>query len=157
MAREFTLTMKVTDRFFDRPAVLKRADRAKVNVLRRQSGLIAKIAKRSIRRRKKSSKPGQPPSAHAKQTPNLKTILYALEDGGQSAVVGPLGFNQKADVPHKLEFGGNVDIISAGGRRTRKKLRTVTIQPRPFMAPAEATARDKYAPLFAGQITRRAA
>lgn len=60
-------------------------------------------AAQSIKRRKKPSRPGEPPSS---PTGKLKrTIRYELDRGGKSVVIGPVKTNP-GYVPYILEVGG---------------------------------------------------
>ena len=117
-ANAFTVTYRVKEFFFDRLAVINAMDKKTRTVLRHAGGLTRKIARNSMRRRKASSPAGQPPSAHSKdKVATLKNILYAY-DGRWSVIVGPVGLNQKNEVPGvglqpgvvpaTQEFGGTI-------------------------------------------------
>lgn len=97
--------------FLDRARV-KNAVAASVHDRLLQIGAITRtIAQRSMRRRKSASKPGQPPSARLDnlQGGGLRDwILFALEPGDRSLIVGPIGFNSgRTGVPALHEFGGS--------------------------------------------------
>lgn len=110
----FTVTYRVKDFFFDRLAVIHRMNRAKLRVLRKAGALVRRSARRLLRRRKRVSRPGEPPSIHSVgKVATLKNILYAF-DGRDSVVIGPVGLNQiversqamvRTTVPAVLEFG----------------------------------------------------
>lgn len=51
--------------FFDRKAVLAAVDKATLRVLSKFGAFVRRRAKSSIRKRKKASPPGQPPSSHS--------------------------------------------------------------------------------------------
>ena len=86
----------------------------------RGGGLVRKIAIRSLRRRKKSANPGNPPSVHSRDpVATLKAIWSIVNFQSLNALVGPrkLRGNKLANrgmrgqtVPQLLNFGGSVDI-----------------------------------------------
>lgn len=117
--------MKIKHLFFDHPKVLSAVDKATRSVLSRFGAFVRRTAKGSIRKRKASSAPGNPPSSH---TGLLKRFIFFSYDPGQrSVVIGPMRLNQKnTDAPHTLEYGGSTAV----------KNKTVRIAPRPFMGPA---------------------
>lgn len=113
----FTVTYRVKEFFFDRLAVIARVNRVKLRVLRKAGALVRQSARRILRRRKRVSRPGEPPSVHSTdKVTNLKNILYAF-DGRDSVVIGPVGLNQMVErslalarttVPAVLEFGDSI-------------------------------------------------
>lgn len=121
----FTVTYAIKEAFFDRAAVekiLRTMDKATAKALKEAGGFIRKVARNSIRTRKKASTPGTPPSNHAakKVAASLKNILYGLENRNQTVVVGPIGFklqrtrgtvSQSRPVPNVHEFGGFVHRV----------------------------------------------
>lgn len=127
------------DLFLDRKEVAQRVGRGKVKALRKIGRFLRTSARRSIRRSKKSSKPGQPPRTRRGED-RLKRIFYVYDPGSESVVVGPIKFG-KSNVLELLEFGG---------RQFRKKKKSATYKPRPFMGPALAKERknDKLASAF---------
>ncbi|HOM77081.1 MAG TPA: hypothetical protein PLE88_11240, partial [Anaerohalosphaeraceae bacterium] len=56
--------MKITHLFFDSPKVIRAVDKSTRKVLSRFGAFVRRTAKQSIRKRKKSSTPGTPPSSH---------------------------------------------------------------------------------------------
>jgi hypothetical protein len=118
--------------FFDSKKVINATTRAERRVLSRFGAYVRRTARSSIRKRKRVSAPGRPPSSH---TGLLKRfIFFAYDPGRKSVVIGPTRLNQKAgDAPRALEYGGR-SRVTAGRRRRRR--RTVTIAARPFMGPA---------------------
>ena len=111
-------------------------DDARGKVGRRQGALIRTIARRSIRRRKKVSQPGKPPTNRDGQ---LKRFLfYSWDPTTQSVVAGPdqLG---SSDTPAVLEG-------------TRRRARQRGLKARPFMVPALEKAKDKLPELWRGAI-----
>jgi hypothetical protein len=115
----FTVSMKIVDAFFDRPAVLNRMDRATARSLAKAGAFVRRRAISRLRRRKRYSRPGESPSIHSTdRVANLRNILFGF-DGRYTVVVGPVGLNQKqyvagritaGTVPATLEFGGQVGI-----------------------------------------------
>jgi|SRR5699024_8409833 len=110
------------DLFFDRAKVLAEIDRQTAKVLSRFGGFVRKTARRSIRRRKKVSEPGQPPSAHSDE---IKNILYYYDRFRQSIIIGPVGLNSSpyggVTVPQLLEEGGDVTTQFWLGKKTKKR------------------------------------
>ena len=114
--------------FFDRKAVSGAVDRAERRVLSRFGAFVRRGARSSIRRRKRISEPGQPPSSH---TGLLKrNIFFLYEPLRSSVVIGPVLLGKGTDAPRLLEHGGVVT------RRKRKRRVRVKYKPRPFMGPA---------------------
>jgi len=119
--------------FFDRPKVQRAMDRGTARALNRSGAMIRLTARRSIRRRKNPSMPGQPPSS---PTGILReSILYGFDPRQRSVVAGPALRRSGAGdggtartVPALLERGGRV--------RRRGKRKTHRYQARPFMGPA---------------------
>lgn len=128
---------RATRFWFDSAAVLRRLDAAKRRELSRFGYLVMRNARESIRKRKRNSRPGQPPS---NRTGLLKSfIFYAYNPDSRSVVIGPAKLPAARDnVPELLEYGG----ITAG----RRMRRPVRIRPRPYMEPA-----------FDRQVEKRAA
>jgi len=171
----FTVSMKIVDAFFDRPAVLNRMDRATARSLSQAGAFVRRRAISRLRRRKRYSKPGESPSIHSTdRVASLKNILFGF-DGRYSVVIGPVGLNQKqyvagritaGTVPATLEFGGQVGIREkrvgtiwrpVGRRRPRPgqptRVRMANYAPRPFMGPALEAERDKFPQLWARSIS----
>lgn len=133
------LTLRYKLVFFDTAKVKRHIDWAQRRAMIRAGGFLRQTARRSIRRRKGTSRPGSPPRSHAGQLRDLLFFSYDAEL--ESLVVGPVRF-RKGNAPHLLEFGGK---IKRTDRRTgaRKQAR---YRPRPFMGPAL----EKTAPLLPG-------
>ena len=124
--------------FFDRQKVQDAADRATRRVLSRFGAFVRTRSRSSIRRRRGSAPPGQPPRAHSSE---IKRILFAYEPAEQGVVIGPVGLNGVdrpggKTVPELMEFGG----------RIRRDGQTLEYEPRPFMGPAFAKEVDKQMP-----------
>ncbi|HOK95546.1 MAG TPA: hypothetical protein PK052_04945 [Anaerohalosphaeraceae bacterium] len=122
--------MKITHLFFDSPKVIRAVDKSTRKVLSRFGAFVRRTAKQSIRKRKKSSTPGTPPSSH---TGLLKRfIFFGYDRQKDSVVIGPtrLTENNRGEAPSILEYGGRTTI------QAKKKKTRVRIRSRPFMGPA---------------------
>ena len=120
--------------FFDAPKVVRAVDAATRKVLSKFGAYVRTAAKSSIRKRKRASTPGSPPSSH---TGLLKQFIYfGYDTAKRSVVIGPTRLNSTAGTaPEALEYGGSARITQRhrGGRQTTK---TASIAARPFMHPA---------------------
>jgi hypothetical protein len=122
--------LKITHLFFDSPKVIRSVDKSTRKVLSRFGAFVRRTAKRSIRKRRKSSAPGSPPSSH---TGLLKRfIFFGYDLQTDSVVIGParLTENNRGQAPSLLEYGGRTSL------QTKKKKTRVRIRSRPFMGPA---------------------
>lgn len=155
--------------FFDTVKLIDSIDRAERIALAKQAGFVRRYAQLSMRKRKKPSEPGQPPSAHDEQLLK-KFLFYGYDDRTGSAVVGPMKLNhvQFGDpVPQALEQGGVtkvLEVLKAGewkraDLRSRRRLaglpmrmREAVIEARPYMAPAEKAMRAKFAKQIKGEF-----
>lgn len=128
--------------FFDRKEVIGAVDKATRRVLSRFGAYVRRTARQSIRRRKRVSKPGQPPT---NQTGLLKRfIFFGYDRDKQTVVIGP----EKLSGPisetalSALEYGGRSRIyyFDHSQRDTRgrpkKTYAMADIEARPFMGPA---------------------
>ena len=154
--------------FFDRLRVVAAADRTTLRYMNRAGSFVRITSQRSMRkarrmklaemppdmrrlwhiRREMAKRTGEPmprlPLAGSKpgEAPRVRVgllkqhIYYAYDPSSRSVVIGPVGF-RGSRVPSVLEYGGQ----TAGST-----VPTVTIKPRPYMAPALA----KVSPLLAG-------
>jgi len=119
--------------FFDTKTVRSKTDKATRRVLSKFGAFVRQTAKRSIRKRKKTSEPGKPPSSH---TGLLKKFIYfGFDVVRRSVVIGPVRLTRKGrgEAPSVLEYGGTVTLRS---RRRAGKKRRAHIRRRPFMGPA---------------------
>lgn len=117
--------IKLAKFFFDRPAVIKAVGRCQARAMSRMGAFLRTRARSLLRKRKKSSGPGQPPSDHGGALKRL--LFFAYDPSSKTTVVGPEKFGP-GFAPHALEFG---DKESRNGR-------TLAYAPRPFMKPALA-------------------
>lgn len=152
--------LHVKNLFFDADGVKNQVDASIRRGMMRLGASTRLRAQRSIRKRKKSSPPGQPPSSHEGSLRRL--IFFSYDPGSKSVVIGPVPFKQ-GEAPSLLEYGGTVVRLvrtsrvrgrkatprqkaafirlAKAGRITRKELpvierRTARYQGNPFMKPA---------------------
>jgi len=121
----------VTSMFFDSKKVISATDRATRRVLSRFGAFVRRTAKTSIRKRKKISQPGSPPSSH---TGLLKKFIYFGYDATRRAVVvGAMRFSRRGngEAPGLLEHGGTTTLTDRRGKKKSAKYKA-----RPFMGPA---------------------
>jgi hypothetical protein len=158
-------------RFFDKPAVTNALDKATLDALSRSGAFVRRTAKGLIRNRKRSSKPGQPPS---NRTGFLREFIYfAYDDKRQAVVVGPARLNGRAArnlAGRTLEFGGPVVFkehfvaddagkvfwtvnVANNKHLGQTRTSTATIQPRPYMMPALMENLPKIPAQFANALT----
>ena len=141
------LDMRIKSVFFDRPKVMRAIDRAKRQALSKGGAFIRQAARTSIRPRKGTSTPGNPPFSHEGSLRRL--ILFGYDAGSDSVVVGPVGF-KRSTAPNVLEFGGTTTIIRRRqGRLVRQQVR---IAARSYMAPALERERPKLPALWRNSV-----
>lgn len=132
-----------TDLFFDKPLVLSKLSKTERKVLSKQGAVVRTTARGSIRRRKKSAKPGQPPSAHGDL---IKKILFQYEPSTNSVIVGFMKLNAKTGtgtamtVPELLEGGGTAKSPRTG--------ESVIYPAFPTMGPALQVEQPKFAEMW---------
>ena len=171
----FALDLKIKDFFFDRAKVINAVDRARRGSLSRAGAFVRTRARSLLRRRKRSSPPGQPPSVHSTNADaSLKKILFGWDPSRDSVIVGPVLLSGSGDyaegvtVPELLEFGGVVTlkrprvIPAPRARGRRKQGRPVRLAKgerlnyggNPFMGPAlkQEVASGKIASAWAGSV-----
>lgn len=85
------------------------------------AGYVRKVARSSIKSRKRISLPGFPPSSHTHELREF--ILYDVSDLGDYAIIGARRLSKPGLAPKALEHGG-MDPLGH------------FYQPRPFMEPA---------------------
>jgi len=113
--------------FFDSRHVMNRVDKATRSVLSKFGAYVRRTARRSIRKRKRRSRPGKPPSDH---TGLLKRfIFFGYDPDKQSVVIGPEKLG-KGEAPPALEYGGTSTVEEDDEKKQ------VRIKARPFMGPA---------------------
>ena len=105
----FKTTAQLKGFFFDRKAVMDATTKAERRVLSKQGAFLRKAFRNALRRRKKTSSPGQYPHVHSNDKyATLKNILYAYNPSRHSVYVGPVRLNTKHNVPQLLTHGGTV-------------------------------------------------
>jgi len=140
--------------FFDRQIVIDAVGRASAKNLSQAGSFIRQSARSSLRRRKKVSPPGEPPSVHTQdRVATLKNIWFVFDPARRSVVVGPLKLNgsklhgsNRATVPSLHELGGAAVV---GGRKRKRRAKYA---PRPFMGPAMERELPKFAGLWANSV-----
>ncbi len=120
---------------FEAQRVKARTREGNFKSLGHAGGAIRLTAKRSIRKRKKASDPGQPP--HTRDGRLRNAIAYAVEKDKQRVVIGPQ-YDKIGTAGRPHEFGG---------RYKREKY-----PKRPFMRPALDKLKDRLPPLWANSI-----
>lgn len=155
----FTVDYRLKDMFFDRPEVIRRLAAAERKSLSRSGAFVRRRMRSLLRRRKRVSVAGEPPSVHSKDNvANLKNILFAF-DGKDAVVIGPVGLNQvnmvegsSMPVPELMERGGIVrirEVSNDGGQTWRRRdlrrnaregqkfrIRSAIYKPRPYASRA---------------------
>lgn len=114
--------LNTTKTFFAPERVMAATDRAARRVMNKWGGGVKIRMRRSIRRRKRASRPGEPPSAHAPGGSGLKYIRYSYNARRRSVLVGvvrndsPRLYGQRQTVPELHELGGVVSVLGRDGR-----------------------------------------
>jgi hypothetical protein len=142
--------------FFDRQIVIDAVGRAGAKNLSKAGSFIRRSARSSLRRRKKASPPGEPPSVHSQdRVATLKNIWFVFDPRQRSVVVGPLKLNgsklegsDRATVPALHERGG-VAVVKDRRKRRRRRAKYA---PRPFMGPAMERELPKFEGLWANSV-----
>lgn len=140
--------------FFDRQIVMDAVGRANAKNLSKAGSFIRTSARSSLRRRKSTSPPGEPPSVHSKdRVATLKNIWFVFDPANRSVVVGPLKLNgsklegsDRKTVPSLHELGG-VAVL-----KSKKRKRRARYAARPFMGPAMQRELPKFQGLWANSV-----
>ena len=127
------IRFEITKLFFDKKTVRDKVDIGTRRVLSRFGAFVRRTARNSIRKRKKTSQPGSPPSSHTGLL--KKFIFFGYEPANRNVVIGPVRLSQngRGKAPSLLEYGGTTTVEHRGNPRKRKRAR---VRPRPFMGPA---------------------
>lgn len=141
------IDLRIKQMFFDRPKVKRAVDAARRKVLSKAGAFIRQTARTSIRNRKGTSKPGDPPHSHVGLL--RRFILFGYDRQSDSVVVGPVGFRQSI-APRVLERGGTTTVTRR--RRGRRTERRVRIAARPYMKPALEKERSKLLELWRNSV-----
>lgn len=103
--------------WFDDAKVIKMLNRKERKALNRFGGTVRKHAQYSMKTRKGSAPPGEPPYAHDRKL--LKRMLYySFDPANKSVIVGPVRLNETKNyhVPLVLEKGGRGYQKTESGR-----------------------------------------
>lgn len=154
-----TVSYSLKNYFFDRAKVIDRLGKAKTMWLRKAGATLRLEARRTqLRRRKRTSAAGSPPSIHSTDSvATLRNILFGF-DGVDRVIVGPVGLNGRSvingqrtagGIPGLHEFGGTLRIRETLDGNMWKPSNMVNTHPgqptrwrdanypaRPFMGPA---------------------
>ncbi len=151
-AAPFQMTFKMKNLFFDRKAVMDATERAERRNLSKAGSFVRNTARKSIKPRKKVSRPGSPPSRHRKGKGGIRTIFFVYEPRRSSVVVGAVSFGG-SDAPELLEHGGTTTrkLRSRSSRGGRKRTRA-TYRARPFMEPALIEETPKFEAIWKDSI-----
>ncbi|WP_437205862.1 hypothetical protein [Planctomicrobium sp. SH664] len=135
--------------FFDRQAIIDAVGKGEARVLNRAGAITRKIARQSMRRRKRISTPGSPPSARLGYLRDF--LYYQWDPQSRSMVIGPakLAGSRGYVVPELLEFGGTVSFSRNGKRITQR------FAARPYMGPASRVVKAKFPSLWSNSVTSR--
>lgn len=125
--------------FFDSKRVRRSVDRTKRRSLSGGGAFVRTTAKRSMRRRRRPSQPGKPPTVREGSLKRL--IFFGWDRRSETVVVGPLPI-KRSPVPNVLEFGGTIPSKRRRGKFGRRRGR-VRIKARPFMGPALSKALER--------------
>ncbi len=130
--------------FFDREGVIDKVKDGTKSALSKAGSFVRQRAKSSIRKRKKSAQPGNPPSSHTGLL--KKFIFFGYDAETESVVVGPQLFKSGTPTPvtQLLEFGGETRSWRDGSPAKYNAF--------PFMGPALEAERDKFPELFANSV-----
>ena len=120
---------------FDAGRVEKAVKAASFGNLGHAGGAIRLAARRSIKKRKKASPPGEPP--HTRRGQLRGAIVYAVEKDEQCVVIGPQ-YQSVGDVGMAHEFGG--------------RFRGQTYPKRAFMGPALEKVKDRLPKYWADSV-----
>lgn len=128
---------------FDADRVMRAVEEAGARAMRKAGAFIRTSARSSIRKRKRVSEPGKPPSSHVGHLKRL--IVFDYDRYANSLIVGPMLFTgakkervlPEDTVPHTLEYGGKATKLAPGGLgKMFGNRRRIHIKSRPFMQPA---------------------
>lgn len=128
------VTYKIKSLFVDRPEIQRAIDKANKRQLPKAAAHTRRRAIQSLRRRKKPSTVGFPPSVHSNsKVASLRNILFGFDPARGSMLIGPVKLNGGSlfgpqlagTVPETHEFGGSGRVkigleARAGKKRFRK-------------------------------------
>ena len=144
------IRFEITKLFFDTKAVRDKVDAGTRRVLSKFGAFVRRTARSSIRPRKRTSRPGEPPSSHIGLL--KKFIFFGYDPRKDSVVIGPVRLTQKGrgdprnPAPSLLEYGGSTKVEHRGKRKRAK------VRPRPFMGPAFEKEEPKLPAMWKGSV-----
>jgi len=138
------IRFEIINQFFDKQAVRDQVDAGTRRVLSKFGAFVRRTARSSIRKRKRISNPGEPPSSHIGLL--KKFIYFGYDPDSRSVVIGPVRLSQngRGEAPSLLEHGGPTKV---GKQRAKYK-------PRPFMGPAFQKEQPKLRAMWRDSIPR---
>jgi len=139
------IRLNVKALFFESAAVLQKVDAATRKVLSKFGAFVRTTARHSIRKRRKVSYPGKPPSSHVGTLKRL--IFFGYDLSARSVVIGPAPFRSTVEAPPLLEYGGTASRQDRKGRRVLARYAA-----RPFMGPAFAKEQSKLPAMWANSV-----
>jgi len=151
--------IKINTKIFFTAKPGKRAvDRATRRVLSKIGAFVRQRARRSIRKRKRPARPGQPPSSHKGLLKRL--IYFGYEPEKKSVVIGPTPLSSgvgsgygPTTVPELLEEGGTVVATQRNKRRGKRPTRQrKQYSPHPYMRPAMEAEEPKLPDLWRDSV-----
>ena len=120
---------------FDRRKVRRRAAEGSIRSLGHAGAALRLTARRSIRRSRRTSRPGQPP--HTRRGQLKRALRYAVEKERERVLIGPT-YSVVGRSARAHEFGG--------------RYRRETYPKRPFMGPALMKIRSRLPRMWADSI-----
>jgi len=134
--------------FFDQPKVMNAVDKGTRRVFSRFGAFVRTEARHSIRKRKRASKPGQPPSSHTGLL--RRFIFFGYERLARTVVIGPVKLNAKdGGVPQILEEGGTTQLSFGSATKQRR----IRVKPRPYMGPAFEKVEPRLPEMWRNSVT----
>jgi len=154
--------------FFDRPGVLSATDRTTRKNLSKFGAFLRAAIRTRLKYGEDISQPGGSPVIHKTMSrpgkvsaktgktgkpqsvsPLRELVFFAYDESRKSVVVGPARLQGKpGNAPAALEYGGPSVIKDGDGTRT------VTIRPRPYLAPSFEQVKKELPGIWAGSIKR---
>ncbi len=140
-----------TKMFFTTKAVTRSVDRATRAVLSKAGAFVRQRARSLIRPRKRSARPGEPPSS---RTGLLRRFIYfGYEPTRKTVVIGPAKLHRRSPygdttVPEVLEVGGTVTVGTGKHKETRR------YRGHPYMGPALEAEKSKFPTLWRNSVRR---
>ena len=147
------IDLKIKEMFFDSKTVMSAVDRATRGVLSKFGAFVRTAAQSSIRKRKRVSEPGKPPSSHVGTLRRL--IFFGYESARRSVVIGPTPFGD-GKAPELLEqqhvAGTTMRTRIKVTRRGKVQTVSATYKSRPFMGPALEQEKPKLPSMWANSV-----